>query len=94
MNCLTYAFGKWFREGGYVLMRASRLAGEFGVTSKWHPASWVPHFLHRDMNHVVTQFTATDIQRALNHKRGLFLTWISLWSFDGEVIGDDKKVGK
>jgi len=91
MNCLTYAFNKWLREGGYLLMRKSKLAEEFGIKSKWHPVSWVPHFLHRDKNHVVTQYTATDEQRAANQKRGVLKTWINLWNFEGEIIGDDKK---
>jgi hypothetical protein len=90
MNCLTYAFGKWLREGGYLLVRRSKLAEEFGITSKLHPASWVPHFLHRDHNHVVTQYTATDWQRTCNQQRGLFRTWLTLWHFKGVVVGDDK----
>lgn len=33
MRCLTYALGKWAREGGYLVIRRSR----------W---GWFPHFLH------------------------------------------------
>ena len=89
-NCLTYALMKWLREGGYLMMRRSALASEFGITSKWHPASWVPHFLHRDKQHNITQFTVTDEQRVANQKRGWFRTWLSIWHFNGHVIGDDK----
>ena len=91
MNCLTYALNKWLREGGYLLVRQSRLAREFGITSNWHPASWVPHFLHRAKDHTVTQFTATDEQRERNKQRGLFRTWLTLWHFNGEIVGDDER---
>jgi len=91
MNCLTYAFGKWLREGGYVLMRRSRLAEEFGIVSKWHVIRLVPHFLHRGYDHVVTQYTASEDQKIKDKQRGLFMTWINLWNFDGVIIGDDKK---
>jgi hypothetical protein len=89
-NCLSYALMKWLREGGTFMARRSYLAREFGITSKWHPVYWVPHFLHRDKQLNVTQFTVTEEQRMRNKKRGCFLTWITLWHFDGHVIGDDK----
>jgi hypothetical protein len=91
VNCLSYALKKWTHEGGYLLIRRSKLGQEFGITSHWHPISWVPHFLHRDHNHIVTQYTATEWQRAYNQKRGLFRTWVMLWHFHGAVIGDDER---
>ena len=89
-NCLTYALMKWLREGGYLMMRRSHLAREFGITNKWHPASWVPHFLHRDKQHNVTQYTVTDEHRVKEKEHGLFWAWSRLWTFDGHVTGDDK----
>ena len=89
MNCLTYALGKWWAEGGYLLIRRSVLARDFGVKSKWHPASWIPHFLHRSKGHVVTQYLPTAEQRLVNAKRGLLRSGLGLWSFDGKVTGDD-----
>jgi len=42
-SCLFYAFRKYFRAGGYLLVRKSR----FG---------WWPHFLHMDNNGNITQW--------------------------------------
>jgi hypothetical protein len=92
-NCLNYAVGKWWREGGYVLVRRSFIAKECGIESLWHPASWVPHFLHRTKDHVITQFVPTKAQRDRNYKRGiwptLFISWLTLWWHEGEIVGDD-----
>jgi len=93
MNCLTYAIGKWWVDGGMVRVRRSHLGREFGITSNWHPASWVPHFMHVSEGGVITQYTASPWQKHYDQRRGLFKTWIRLWSFDGVVIvGDDERV--
>jgi hypothetical protein len=95
MNCLTYVIRKAIQErragrrGGYLIMRRSNLAKEFGITNPRHPASWVPHFLHKDQDRNVTQYVPTPEQRRTNHHRGLFKTWLNLWRFDGVVVGDD-----
>lgn len=93
MNCLTYALSKWLDEGGYILVRKSRLRLLF-PRPWWHPVHLVPHFLHRDWNKVVTQYVPTADQDARHLKAGLWLAWLELWSFDGEVIGDDQPISK
>lgn len=96
MNCLIYVLRKIRtertagRRGGYILIRRSYLARDFGITNPWHPASWVPHFLHRDQHGVVTQYQPTEHQKWLNKHAGLFRVWLNLWSFEGEVTGDDE----
>ena len=90
MNCLTYALRKYFKEGGYVMMRRSRLASDFNIKNKWHPANWVPHFLHRDRSHNITQYTPTNTHREEAQKRGLLWAYLQLWNFSGTVTGDDK----
>ena len=90
MNCLTYALRKYFKEGGYVMMRRSRLASDFNIENKWHPANWVPHFLHRDKSHNITQYTPTNIHREEAQKRGLLWAYLQLWHFSGTVTGDDE----
>jgi hypothetical protein len=44
MRCLTYAVGKWVREGGYLLVRRS------------HFSRLCPHLLHMDRSGRITQF--------------------------------------
>lgn len=94
-NCLTYVLGKIRserkagRRGGYILIRRSYLARDFGIHSRWHPASWVPHFLHRDQDGVITQYQPTPEQIERDYRDGLFNTWLRLWKFEGQVIGDD-----
>jgi hypothetical protein len=95
VNCLTYVLRKGFaerkagRRWGYLIIRRSQLAFDFGITNPWHPASWVPHFLHRDQFHCITQYLPTPEQRAINRQCGLLRAWLGLWSFEGEVCGDD-----
>jgi hypothetical protein len=89
MNCFTFAFWKWVREGGYLMIRRSQLPKLFGITSKWHPAMWVPHFLHRTHDKVVTQYVPTDEQKAEHRRVGVLRAWLDLWHFKGKVIGDD-----
>ena len=43
-NCLIYALLKWYREGGYLVIRKSR----FG---------WWPHFLHMDTARKITHYS-------------------------------------
>jgi hypothetical protein len=74
------------------MMRQSRLAKDFNITNKWHPASWVPHFLHRDKAHRVTQYTPTDAHREEADKRGILWAYLQLWHFPGNIIGDDRKM--
>ena len=94
-NCLTYVLGKIRaerkagRRGGYILIRRSYLARDFGITNRWHPASWVPHFLHRDQDGNITQYTPTPEQLVRDKADGLFITWLRLWKFAGMVTGDD-----
>lgn len=88
-NCLTYALKMWLQRGGYVLIRRSRFHEEFGPVSKWHPAFWVPHFLHRTKDHIVTQYVPTEEDRAAGKYQSAFRKWLKLWHFDGVIAGDD-----
>lgn len=87
-NCLTYAFRTWVREGGYLLCRRSMAGAKFGIRSKWHPVSWVPHFLHMSREGVITQYVPTEAQ-VEEHAGDLFKFWLALWHFDGRVITGD-----
>ena len=95
MNCLTYVLRKGAaerragRRWGYLIIRRSRLAADFGISNPWHPAMWVPHFLHRDQFHHVTQYMPTAKQRAINAQRGLWRSWLGLWRFEGDIRSDD-----
>ena len=93
MNCFTYAIGKRIREGGYLMCRKSYLEKMFPRPA-WHPVHLVPHFLHRTHDHVVTQYVPTEEQKQRHLKVGLWRAWLDLWSFDGEVIGDDQPIKK
>jgi hypothetical protein len=79
----------WFRYGGYLLIRRSRLAQNFGITNKWHPAMWVPHFLHISKELQVTQYIPTKQEKIKDLKRGVNLTLLyrclTLWWFKGYV---------
>ncbi len=44
MRCLTFAIGKWIKEGGYLWVRAS------------HYSRLLPHFGHMDKDGHITQF--------------------------------------
>ena len=89
MNCLTYAFRKWLDVGGYLIVRRSQFSALFNLPRK-HPLYWVPHFLHRDYQHNITQFMPTEEQKAEHLRMGPWRTWLHLWSFRGEVRGDDQ----
>jgi hypothetical protein len=70
-------------------MRRSEFAKAFGINNPWHPASWVPHFQHKDQDGKVTQYVPTAAQKQENQARGMWKTWLGLWRFDGIVVGDD-----
>jgi hypothetical protein len=89
-NCLTYALCMWIKHGGYIMMRKSLFIEEFPGASKWHPAHLVPHFLHRDKNYNVTQYTISPEERELSKHHSGLRKWLKLWHFDGVIIGDDK----
>ena len=89
MNCLTYALRKWWFVGGYLLVRRSQFSRVFNLKS-WHPLYWVPHFLHRDYQHNITQYLPTEEQKAEHQRLGVWWAWLHLWSFRGEVCGDDQ----
>ena len=89
-NCLTYALSMWLKHGGYLMIRKSRFVDEFPGATRWHPAHLVPHFLHRSREHVITQYTPTDADRAASAHLGGFSRWLKLWHFDGHISGDDK----
>jgi hypothetical protein len=95
MNCLTYAVGKWLKEGGYLIVRRSRIGDQFGVKSNWHPIRWIPHFMHRSKTHEVTQYVPTPRQVEIDIERGVLKTllmgWLTLWRGGGHIIGDDPK---
>lgn len=88
MNCLTYVIGRLWAEGGYFMSRRSQLAKLF-PRPKWHPVNFVPHFLHRSEGKVITQYQPTEAQKAHHLKVGLWWAWLDLWSFDGQIEGDD-----
>jgi hypothetical protein len=96
-NCLSYVICKAYQDykkyknPGYILIRLSNFKDDFGITSPWNPFFWVPHFLHRDYKHQITQFIPTIEQRNLNKKQGIFLAWLSLWRFQGIIAGDDER---
>lgn len=87
-NCLTYAVSKYIKEGGYILMRRSLFSEDFDL-SKWHPLYWMPHFLHRSKDKVITQYSPTDKQRSIFKERGIWYTWLHLWHIQGYIRGDD-----
>ena len=76
-------------EGGSIIIRRSQLANMF-PRPKWHIVNWIPHFLHRTRCLVITQFVPTAGNKERHLKIGLLRAWFDLWSFEGEVIGDDK----
>jgi hypothetical protein len=84
----------WYKHGGSLIIRRSRLAKDFGITNKWHPAMWIPHFLHRDKQLQVTQYAPLPHIKEADKKRGIYKTllykWLTLWFFEGHVIGDDE----
>ena len=88
MNCLTYAFSRWISDGGYICCRKSQLCRMF-PRPRWHPVHLVPHFLHRTYEGEVSQYVPTEEQKRIHIEMGLFRSWLSLWRFDGHVIGDD-----
>jgi hypothetical protein len=49
-NCLIYALRKWWREGGYILIR----------WSTYYPG---PHFLHMSRAGEITSFVPVDDKR-------------------------------
>ena len=88
-NCLTYAIGKWIKEGGYILIRRSHFYKDFNL-SWWHPLYWLPHFLHRSPGKTITQYSPTEEQRKTFREKGLFYTWFRLWHIEGYIRGDDE----
>ena len=88
-NCLAYALWKWVTKGGSIIIRRSQLAEMF-PRPRWHPVNWLPHFLHRARCLEITQFVPTEATKERHKALGLWRAWFDLWSFDGEVIGDDK----
>lgn len=91
-NCLSYALSRLFAEGGSIIIRRSRIRRMF-PRPRWHPVNWIPHFLHRSRQLVITQYVPTREQMARHYRMGLWLAWLDLWRFDGEIIGDDKVGG-
>jgi hypothetical protein len=95
MNCLTYTIHKIIaerragRRGGYIIMRRSAAAKVLGITSIYHPLYWVPHFLHRDQDGKVTQYTPTETDQQKFVEYGPLRAWLRLWRFEGVVTGDD-----
>jgi hypothetical protein len=87
-NCFTYALEKWISEGGYLLIRKSHLSDEFNLT-KWNPLYWVPHFLHRSKDKVITQYSITEEQRVIDRQKGPLYAFLHLWNLKGHTIGDD-----
>jgi hypothetical protein len=91
-NCLTYALGKFIREGGYLVMRKSHIASFHGV-GRYHPFHLVPHFLHMDRKGAVTQLGRTPEEQKKAKELGPLLDWMWLWHFEGHIItGDDDDV--
>jgi len=88
-NCFVYALRKWWAEGGSIIIRRSQLAAMF-PRRRYHPVNWIPHFLHRTRCLKITQFVPTAKAKERHLKIGLLRAWLDLWSFEGEVIGDDK----
>lgn len=93
-NCLSYAVSKWWREGGYVVIRRSLAWELFGVAKRpWYsPARLVvivPHFLHVSRDGRMTQYVPTPEQVA-EHKQCLLRFWLSLFFFRGQVVEGDQ----
>lgn len=87
-NCLTYAVGQWRREGGYLLIRRSRLAVAFRLPH-WHPLWWVPHFLHMSPTGRITQYRPSEEQSRVDCAANHWWAWVRLWHFDGEIVEGD-----
>lgn len=87
-NCLSYAWGKLRAEGGYLMVRRSLAAKHFGIRSKWHPVTWVPHFLHMNKEGVITQYVPTR-EQVEEHEGNVWKFWLDLWHFEGRVITGD-----
>ena len=47
-------------------------------------------FLYRARCLEITQFVPTEAIKERHKLLGLWRAWLDLWSFEGEVIGDDK----
>lgn len=77
-NCFTYVIGKMKNEGGYILIRPSRLNQEYNITSNWHPMSCLPHFLHKSNDGVVTQYTVSDKQLTTDQN--------SIWTYSIKYV--------
>jgi hypothetical protein len=88
-NCLSYAFNKFRKEGGYLLVRKSGISRLHGVSKK-HILNLVPHFLHMDYTGKITQLTRTEEENNRAKKAGPWKDWMWLWNFKGRVIEGDK----
>jgi hypothetical protein len=49
-NCIVFAFGRWFRAGGYLIVRRSR--AKYG---------WWPHFMWSPDLRVIENFAAVRL---------------------------------
>jgi hypothetical protein len=95
-NCLTYAVGKLWAEGGKLVVRRSLAYEKFALHLKpwWSVQKWlvwsVPHFMHMGYDGRITQFVPTS-EEVEKHSNSLWRFWLALWSLNGEVIeGDDE----
>lgn len=96
-NCFTYAVGRWWAEGGYLMVRRSLAWELFRVAElPWYsPARlvWlVPHFLHKAYSGRITQYVPTP-EQIDRHSHSLLRFWLSLWHFDGIVVEGDGVCG-
>lgn len=87
-NRLSYAFGKWRRDGGYIIVRRSLAASKFGIRSRWHPVYWVPHFLHMSKEGTITQYVPSE-RKVEEHQGNVWRFWLDLWHFEGCVVVGD-----
>lgn len=81
-NCFIYAVCRWFRYGGYLLIRKSR----------W---GWFPHFLHGNMNEQGQVEVNHFVPEKPIKPKG-FLKWfpIHILFFKGKIKNNDLPVDK
>lgn len=89
MNCFTYAFSKWWKEGGYVRVRRSLLAEMKGV-GRFHIYNMLPHFLHESKDGVLTQYKPMKYEDDYIKKSSF---WRVMWKYfwhDGYIAHGDE----
>ena len=97
-NCMTWAVRQRMTKGGTLLVRQSHFADELlSEEQKTGFGYWlakrVPHFLWADKNGDVWQYTVKPAWQERWKGKPLFLAWLALWFYDGQVVQGDAELG-